>query len=53
MKGPNTVKSEIKSEEYVVFLTNEPVAMADKSRAIVEPKIVVVTGFISTKSGRM
>lgn len=50
MRGHNTVKSEVKSEEYVVLLTDEPVAMADKSRAIVEPKILVVTGFISTKS---
>lgn len=37
----------------VVLLTNEPVATADKSWAIIEPKTLFVTGFILTKSGRM
>lgn len=38
MRGPNTEKSEVKSKEYVVLLTDEPVAMADKSWARIEPK---------------
>lgn len=53
MRGPNTVKSEVKTEDYVVLLIDEPVAMADKSWTRIEPKTSVVTGFISTKSGQM
>lgn len=53
MRGPNTVTSKVKSEEYVVLLTDEPVDMADKSWARIEQKKLVVTGFISTKCGQM